>query len=71
MSSFLTEVGLGSRCPQQDACADANAFCSSSKCVCRITHYDDNGATFNGGSCIASELNILLGNHLMYSGCCK
>ncbi|KAK3598142.1 hypothetical protein CHS0354_027442, partial [Potamilus streckersoni] len=48
-------VGLGSGCPQPDACNDTNAMCNSGgKCVCGSGYYDSNGANISDGTCTAT-----------------
>ncbi|KAK3584006.1 hypothetical protein CHS0354_000881 [Potamilus streckersoni] len=45
------EVGLGSRCLQEDACSDDNSVCHSLTCACALGYYDDNGNSTKGGTC--------------------
>ena len=66
----MAEPDLGEG-PCSDAttqCADTNTVCSSNQCTCSATHYDDNGATTGGGSCVQSICHFYLFNMLKILG---
>ena len=47
MCLSFSEVGLGSQCPEDDACGTADAVCRTG-CVCKYGFYDTNGLAVNG-----------------------
>ena len=49
------DLGQGPCSDATTQCADSNTVCVSNKCTCSATHYDDNGATTVGGSCVQSK----------------
>jgi hypothetical protein len=59
---LLSFLELGRDCTIAEDCNDVNVICvsdSNGKCQCnKDTHYDDNGDTSLGGSCIASKYGI-------------